>query len=63
MSVKEMRAMQPVRIFAVKVHIHPMFFTNFKYDLKFIITEKFEKKTNPTVMAYAEFVWFEQKIG
>ena len=44
MSVKEMRAMQPVRIFAVKVHIHSMFFTNFKCDLQFIIKEKFEKK-------------------
>ena len=51
-----MRAMQPVRILAVKVHIHSMFFTNFKYDLKFIIKEKFEKKPNPTVTACAEFV-------
>ena len=59
-----MRAMQPVRILAVKVHIHSMFFTNFKYDLKFIIKEKFEKKKpNPTVTACAEFVWFEEKIG
>ena len=47
MSVKEMRAMQPVRIFAVKVHIHSMFFTNFKCDLQFIIKEKFEKKNKP----------------
>lgn len=41
-----------------------MFFTNFKYDLKFIIKEKFEKKKpNPTVTACAEFFWFEEKIG
>lgn len=43
-----------------------MFFTNFKYDLKFIIKEKFEKKKtkpNPTVTACAEVFWFEEKIG